>query len=74
MPFAGRCRNCNKVFWSPSKKLLLVDIHEHGAKAHKFRYEYDIWVIKRSEFKVLQQNAHNRHFWDGFNKAFSLTH
>jgi hypothetical protein len=70
----GRCKNCNKIFWSLGKKTLLADIFIHGAEAHHYKYEYEVWVIKNVEYRLLQENAHNRHFWEGFNGAFRLTH
>jgi hypothetical protein len=45
----------------------------HNSESHGYSLDYDedfiITVISDKELSILEKNAHNRYFWNAFNKA-----
>jgi hypothetical protein len=73
MGFMARCKRCNHVLHARSKGFLKELMALHNSESHGYSLDYDedfiITVISDKELSILEKNAHNRYFWNAFNKA-----
>ena len=62
--------------WSMTRELLEELIALHDEKSHKNTCSDDDFIIMRIDkfqLRVLEKNAHNRAFWEAFNKSRKLS-
>jgi hypothetical protein len=73
MGFMARCQKCNHVITAHTRAFLKELMALHNDISHGYNLDYDldftITIISEKELNVLQGNAHNRYFWNAFNKA-----
>jgi hypothetical protein len=75
LPFVARCRCCNYLIWCKTKALLKEFMDLHNDVSHQYLLDDDDFTVMRindEQLKILDVNAHNKAFWEAFNKSRKL--
>ncbi len=75
MAFVARCKRCNYLIWAYTMGLLKEFMALHNDVSHGYGLndsDFIVFRISDEQYNILCQNAHNKAFWEAYNKSRKL--